>query len=220
MMSKSAEEKFWEALKKLIERQEQTEKAIEKLRERQEKTDEQLRKTDDEVNKLRESQKKTDEQMRKTDKKLRDLMEAVRSVSDGYGRFVEGIVFPSVIKTFREMGYRILSAGIRHEVFDDNRKVAEVDNWIEAEFNGKKYLIIGEAKTRCSSDDVYRHIERMKKIRQIERYKNHRIIGFVSAINYEKDVDTYVLKNGLYLFRVSDDVMVLDVPKDFKPKEY
>ncbi len=223
----NAEEKFWEALRRLIERQEQAEKEtealrerIEELRRRQEKTDEQIRKTDEEVNKLRESQKKTDEQIRETDKKLKDLIKAVHSVSDGYGRFVEGIVFPSALDAFRKMGYKILEASIRQEVFDDNKKVTEVDNWIEAMLNGRKYLIVGEAKTTCTSNDVREHIERLQKLRKIERYKEYRIIGFVSAINYEKGVERYILKNGLYLFRVSDDVMILDVPPDFKPKEY
>ena len=234
-MGKSAEEKFWEALRKLIERQEQNEKAIERLRERQEKTDEQLRSTDEKIEKLRERQEKTDEQLRRiqretheefkriiremhiSDKKLRERIEAV---SDGYGRFVEGIVFPSALETFRKMGFKILEASIRQGVFDDNRKVAEVDNWIEAVFNGKKYIIAGEAKTTCTSDDVREHIERLQKIRKIPRYKEYKIIGFVSAVNYEKGVDNYILKNGLYLFRVSDNVMRLDVPEGFKPREY
>ncbi len=231
----NAEEKFWEALRRLIERQEQSERetralreSIEKLRERQEKTDEQLRKTDEELRKtneeLRRIQKETHEEFRRiicemhiSDKKLRERVEAV---SDGYGRFVEGIVFPSALETFRKMGFKIEEASIRQGVFDDNRKVAEVDNWIRATLNGKKYIIAGEAKTTCSSDDVREHIERLQKIRKIPRYKEYRIIGFISAVNYEKGVDNYILKNGLYLFRVSDNVMKLDVPKNFKPKEY
>ena len=245
----NAEEKFWEALRKLIERQEQSERetralreSIEKLRKRQEKTDEQLRSTDEKIEKLRERQEKTDEQLRRTDEELRriqketheefkriihemhisdkKLRERVEAVSDGYGRFVEGIVFPSALETFRKMGFKIEEASIRQGVFDDNRKVAEVDNWIRATFNGKKYIIAGEAKTTCTSDDVREHIERLQKIRKIPRYKEYKIIGFVSAVNYEKGVDNYILKNGLYLFRVSDNVMRLDVPEGFKPREY
>ncbi len=145
-MGKSAEEKFWEALSRLIERQEQNEKAIERSRERQEKTDEQLRKIQRETH---EEFKRIIREMHISDKKLRERVEAV---SDGYGRFVEGIVFPSALETFRKMGFKIEEASIRQGVFDDNRKVAEVDNWIEAVFNGKKYIIAGEAKTTCTSD--------------------------------------------------------------------
>ena len=201
-------------MSRLIERQEQNEKAIERLRERQEKTDEQLRRIQRETH---EEFKRIIREMHISDKKLRERVEAV---SDGYGRFVEGIVFPSALETFRKMGFKIEEASIRQGVFDDNRKVAEVDNWIRATFNGKKYIIAGEAKTTCTSDDVREHIERLQKIRKIPRYKEYKIIGFVSAVNYEKGVDNYILKNGLYLFRVSDNVMRLDVPENFKPKEY
>ena len=131
-MGKSAEEKFWEALSRLIERQEQNEKAIERLRERQEKTDEQLRRIQKETH---EEFKRIIREMHISDKKLR-----------------ERVVFPSALETFRKMGFKILEASIRQGVFDDNRKVAEVDNWIEAVFNGKKYIIAGEAKTTCTSD--------------------------------------------------------------------
>ncbi len=62
----------------------------------------------------------------------------------------------SALETFRKMGFKIEEANIGQEVFNDNRKVAGVDN--------------------------------------------------------------YILKNGLYLFRVSDNVMKLDVPENFKPR--
>jgi len=93
---KSAEEKFWEALQRLIERQEQTEKEIRELRELQKQTEEAIKhlseenkktskeveKVSEEVKKTSEEVKKTSEEIRKTDKQIKKTSEEVEKVSE------------------------------------------------------------------------------------------------------------------------------------------
>jgi vacuolar-type H+-ATPase subunit I/STV1 len=171
------------------------------------------------IKELRERQKKTDEQIKKTDEQINKLTKTVHSVSDG-GRFVEGIVSPSAVKYFFEFGYKIKDVAMRRQILQDRIVIAEFDTFIESYYNGKKYFLIGEAKTHCTSEDVRDFIERIEKLRELKIYEDAVIIGFVAAISYARGVDKNIIKRGLYLFKITDDIMELQVPKDFVPKEF
>jgi len=176
------------------------------LRESQKKTDEQL--------------KKTDEQLKKTDEQINKLRTSVKAVSDGYGRFVEGIVSPSAERYFQDVGYKVGDTFHRIKIKKDGEVIAEYDTLIESYLAGKEYLLIGEAKTYCTSEDVRDFLKQIKKIHQKEKYKDKTVIGFVAAVNYNKGVENKVVREGLYFFKITDDVMEVQVPEDFRPKKF
>lgn len=152
-------------------------------------------------------------------KALESLNKEIRHLTDGWGRFVEGIVAPSAVKIFNRMGYKVSDNYHRRKVWKNSKVVAEFDTLLVAEKDGKRALIIGEAKTHCSSDDIKDFIETLQEAgKYFKEYKNYDIIGFVAGINYDKGASKFAIKNGLYVFRSSGDTMILDVPKDFKPK--
>ena len=63
------------------------------------------------IKELQESQKKTDEQLKKTDKQLKEtdkqLKKMIGELTDGWGKFVEGLVEPSVREVFKEVGIEV-----------------------------------------------------------------------------------------------------------------
>ena len=225
----NAEEKFWEALRRLIERQEQSERetralreSIDKLRERQEKTDEQLRKTDEGIKELQRSQDKTDKIVRRLSYEINNVFKTATDTREGFSRFIDGIMLPSAVKVFRKKGYKVLDMGLRRDVMDDagEKKVAEANNWLDCIKRGQKYLFIGEAKSKFTPEDVEEHIKRLKKIKSLKRFSHYKLIGYVASVDYVNNSDKIAIEKGLYVFRVSDGVMKLSVPRNFKPKEY
>ncbi len=197
---------FYQGMAELRESQKRGEESQAELRESQKKTDEQL--------------KKTDEQLKKTDEQINKLRTSVKAVSDGYGRFVEGIVSPSAERYFQDVGYKVGDTFHRIKIKKDGEVIAEYDTLIESYLEGKEYLLIGEAKTYCTSEDVRDFLKQIKKIHQKEKYKDKTVIGFVAAVNYNKGVENKVVREGLYFFKITDDVMEVQVPEDFRPKKF
>jgi len=197
---------FYQGMAELRESQKRGEESQAELRESQKKTDEQL--------------KKTDEQLKKTDEQINKLRTSVKAVSDGYGRFVEGIVSPSAERYFQDVGYKVGDTFHRIKIKKDGEVIAEYDTLIESYLEGKEYLLIGEAKTYCTSEDVRDFLKQIKKIHQKEKYKDKTVIGFVAAVNYDKGVENKVAREGLYFFKITDDIMEVQVPENFRPKKF
>ena len=197
---------FYQGMAELRESQKRGEESQAELRESQKKTDEQL--------------KKTDEQLKKTDEQINKLRTSVKAVSDGYGRFVEGIVSPSAERYFQDVGYKVGDTFHRIKIKKDGEVIAEYDTLIESYLEGKEYLLIGEAKTYCTSEDVRDFLKQIKKIHQKEKYKDKTVIGFVAAVNYDKGVENKVVREGLYFFKITDDIMEVQVPENFRPKKF
>ena len=222
-----AREEFWEALRRLIERQEKTDEQLKKTDEQLKKTDEQLKKTDEQLKrtdeqlrKMDEQLKKTDEQLKRTDERIKKLTERIEGISDGYARFVEGIMSPSAYKVFSDMGFKIRRVLHREKIYRDAQVYAEIDTRLVAEFNGNQYIIVGEAKTRCQAEHVEQFIDKITKLRQLPDFKPYRIIGFIAAINYGKAADRFAQRNGIYTFYVTGDIMELKLPPCFTPREF
>jgi len=198
-MGKNAEEKFWEALRELS-------RNIDKLRERQEQTEKG-------IDKLRESQKKTDEQINK-------LITRVEGISDGYGRFVEGIMSPSAFTFFTKMGFKIKRALHREKVYKNGLVYAEIDTEFVTEYNGEKYIIIGEAKSYFRQKELNKLLDKIQKLKLHEDYKDIKLIFFVASVNYDEATMEELHTRGIYTFSVADDVMIPKIPRGFKHKVY
>jgi uncharacterized phage infection (PIP) family protein YhgE len=236
-----------EQIKKTDEQIKKTDETIDKLSKKTDeeikRTDEQIRRTSEEIDKLAQRIKETDrelrEMFRKTDRELREMFRETdrmiknigKEVKNAYreaggarndiGRFVEGIMSPSAVKTFRKMKYKIRGVSHWEQIFDDKgRTITEIDTLIDTEKNGKKVLLVGEAKATMEEKDLREFIE--KRLTQVKRYlskyKDYDIIGFVCSVSYKRETDKKAIDEGIYVFRATDDVAKLSVPKNFKPK--
>lgn len=152
--------------------------SINELKESQKKTDEQLKRTDKQL-------KKTDEQLRETDKKLNKL-------TDGWGRFVEGMIEPSCIEFMRKKGFRITEAHPRLKVSKDGGK-AEYDLVVVTE----KVVLLVSAKVHVSSRDVDELKKDMKNFFDfLPRYKGLELWGAIAGMSFGRGADKYALNSG------------------------
>jgi DNA repair exonuclease SbcCD ATPase subunit len=226
-LGKEREAKF----DRLEKEQKKTDEQIKKTDEQIKKTDEQIKRTDEQIKKTDEQIKRTDEQIKKTEEEMRRVFRkmdeefektrrTVEKVTDGWGRFVEGIMSPSAEKVFIKLGYKIFLISHRQKIKNQKREViGEIDTLLEGKKDGKDVIFVGEAKTSMTSGELSEFIELLSKLKEyLPKYKNYDIIGFVASVNYGTGVDRRAIKNGIYVFRVTDEVAKLSVPKNFKPK--
>ena len=79
-----------------------------------------------------------------------------------YGEMVEHMVKPALVKGFNELGFEVTRAGQNFKIFDAKNNIfTEVDYILE---DGDKVIVV-EAKSKLTTEDVTDHVERMQKVK-------------------------------------------------------
>jgi len=176
------------------------------------------KKIDEVLDKLAEEQRKTDEQLKKTDEQLKRLGKQIGELTDGWGKFVLGLSEPGIEMCLKEIGfstYGIISSVLRR-IKDEEY---EIDLLCPCALNGKTIIIVIEAKSYLNQQKVKNFIQKLKRFHEFfPEYSNIEVIGGMAGIRLASGIKALVLKEGLYLFSVSGEVMKSLTPKEFKPK--
>jgi hypothetical protein len=141
---------------------------------------------------------------------------AVDSLTTRWGRFVEELVEPAVLRLFQEKGIdikevypraRVKRQGIAMEI--DILAVDDTD------------LVVVECKSRLSQDDVDEFIEKLTRFKiAFPHYQNYRAYGAVAGIEINKGVDRYAYKKGLFVIKPSGDTVAIINDADFQPNTW
>ncbi|WP_375329148.1 DUF3782 domain-containing protein [Microcystis sp. BLCC-F210] len=141
---------------------------------------------------------------------------AVDSLTTRWGRFVEELVEPAVLRLFQEKGIdikeiypraRVKRQGIAMEI--DILGVDDTD------------LVVVECKSRLSQDDVDEFIEKLTRFKiAFPHYQNYRAYGAVAGIEINEGVDRYAYKKGLFVIKPSGDTVAIINDADFQPNTW
>jgi hypothetical protein len=141
---------------------------------------------------------------------------AVDSLTTRWGRFVEELVEPAVLRLFQEKGIdikevypraRVKRQGIAMEI--DILGVDDTD------------LVVVECKSRLSQDDVDEFIEKLTRFKiAFPHYKNYRAYGAVAGIEINEGVDRYAYRKGLFVIKPSGDTVAIINDADFQPNTW
>jgi len=168
---------------------------------------------------LRKSQKETGEQMKETDEQMKKTDKRIRQVTDGFGKFTEGLVEPNVLPLFKELGIKITGTGTRVKRHY-NGETMEVDILATGRMNKRENVIIFiEAKTDPTQRDIkdeIKHIGEFSKF--FNEYRGRCVIGAIAGMKITKGVKEYAQKKGFYVLAPSGDTMAILNKKEFKPK--
>jgi hypothetical protein len=190
-------------------------KGLEELRKEQ-------RKTDEEITRLIENQRQTDktlkEEQRKTNEQLKKLGKHIGDLTNGWGKFVVGLTEPGIERCLKEIGYSLYGTTSPPPRRIKNKEY-EIDLLCPSALNGKNVLIVIEAKSYLNQQKVKDFIEKLKRFHEFfPEYGKIEVIGGVAGIRLASGIKTLVLKEGIYLFSVSHEVMKSLTPPGFKPK--
>ena len=167
-------------------------------------------------NLLAESKLESDRSMTELKRTVERTSKAVDSLTTRWGRFVEELVEPAVLRLFQEKGIdikevypraRVKRQGIAMEI--DILAVDDTD------------LVVVECKSRLSKDDVDEFIEKLTRFKiAFPHYKNYRAYGAVAGIEINEGIDRYAYKKGLFVIKPDGDTVAIINDADFQPNTW
>jgi hypothetical protein len=141
---------------------------------------------------------------------------AVDSLTTPWGRFVEELVEPAVLRLFQEKGIdikevypraRVKRQGIAMEI-----DILAVDD---------TELVVVECKSRLSKDDVDEFIEKLTRFKiAFPHYQNYQAYGAVAGIEINEGIDRYAYRKGLFVIKPSGDTVAIINDADFQPNTW
>lgn len=142
--------------------------------------------------------------------------QAVNNLSSRWGRFVENIVAPAVLRLFQEQGIDV------QEVYQRVRSARGNPNLeIGILVVDDNVAVVVEVKSRLTQESirqVCRSLEQFKAA--FPYYANYRLYGAVAAIEIDKDVDAYAYNQGLFVIQQAGDSVAISNTADFVPRTW
>lgn len=163
-------------------------------------------------------QEETDREIRllsrENDKRVKDLRELF---TGQWGKLVEALVEPSVLRLFQERGLQVIDTAQRLKTTRNGEQM-EIDILATNEDS----IIPIEVKTTLKVEDVNFFIKKLERfIEFFPKYKGLKLYGAVAAIRIEEAADKYAYRKGLFVLTLSGEGMVVILNDEkFKPKEW
>jgi len=141
---------------------------------------------------------------------------AVDSLTTRWGRFVEELVEPAVIKLFQAKGIDV------KEVYPRARSKRDaVSMEIDIMAVDETELVLVECKSRLSKDDVDEFLEKLPQFKlAFPHYKNYQVYGAVAGIEINEGIDRYAYRKGLFVIKPSGDTVAIINDESFKPSSW
>ena len=153
-----------------------------------------------------------DQRIKKLERSVENTTRAVNALTTRWGRFVEELVRPAVVRMFREKGINVTRTFLRMRSEAGNMPM-EIDVF---GVNGMSAIAV-ECKSRLSSDDVDEMCERLNNLKQsFPEYTNYRIFGEVAGIEVDDNVGRYAYQKGLYVIKPSGETVEIVNDEKFK----
>ena len=139
---------------------------------------------------------------------------AVDSLTTRWGRFVEELVEPAVIKLFRDRGIDVKETYSRARVKRQGLAM-EIDILVVDETE----VVLVECKSRLSQDDVNEFLTKLSQFKQaFPHYQNFQAYGAVAGIEVDEGVDRYAYKKGLFVIKPSGETVEIINDSAFQPR--
>ena len=172
------------------------------------------------VDKVTENVDKVTENVDKVTENVDKVSKTVGDFGDSHGKFVESLVKPGVLATFREAGLVFKKPEQRKPIEDsEGNKIAEVDIIL----NGRNQAMFIEVKSTLDTKKVKEHLDRMERIRDCLRKAGdrRRLYGAVAGVILDEQTRDYAHKNGLFVLEPSGDIFNLATSKEkFTPRQW
>ncbi|MBF0592861.1 MAG: DUF3782 domain-containing protein [Nitrospirae bacterium] len=203
--AKEEKEKQEKEAREAKERQEEKEKKAREAKERQEK----------EAKKEKEA-KAYEARMQRSERIAERANMAVSNLSDKWGEFVEGMVWPAVVRLFKRRGIKV-----DHISRYVERKSGNCGIEIDILAVNGEYVIAIEVKSTLLIKDIKDHIQRLKKFRLLfKEYENRKLIGAVAGIVIKEGSYKFAYDNGMFVIGQSGDSVKFLNDKEFVPRYY
>ncbi len=152
--------------------------------------------------------------MAELEKTVERTSKAVDSLTTRWGRFVEELVRPAVVKMFRDRNILITHTMERVRSPLGFEFPMEIDI---LGVNGDSIVAV-ECKSRLSKDDVDEMCDRLRRFKAaFSEYRNYTVYGAVAGIEIDRGIDLYAYRKGLFVVRTSGDTVEIANDQKFRP---
>jgi hypothetical protein len=165
---------------------------------------------------LAEAKLESERRTAENERTIAELKRLVNSLTTRWGRFVEELVQPAVLRLFQEKGIdikeiypraRVKRQGIAMEI--DILAVDDTD------------VVLVECKSRLSKDDVDEFLEKLTRFKiAFPHYKNYQAYGAVAGIEIDEGIDRYAYNKGLFVIKPSGDTVEIINDENFRPRTW
>ncbi|CAN2041207.1 DUF3782 domain-containing protein [Candidatus Magnetomoraceae bacterium gMMP-15] len=165
---------------------------------------------------LFQSFQETDRRFKETDKEIKRVSKNIDNLGGKWGKFVEGLVTPGVIRMFNERGIEIKTTSQRVKVRRGSDKME-----IDILGVNTEYVMLVEVKSTLGVDDVNDHLDRLSKFKRfMPEYADKKVIGAVAGIVIDKGADRFAYRQGLFIIVQTGETVQILNDKKFKPKHW
>jgi len=190
-----------------------TEKRVEELATAQERTEKRVeeltiaqKQTETKVEELAEAQRQTEKAIKelvavqvKSEKQARETRRQLGGLSMTIGYTLENEAYKELPKLLkRDFGILVHDKIKRQYITDNNGNDIEVNILSNASRNGEKIVLVGEAKSQLSKNDINNFIR--KKLDRLEGVFVHIFPIIVTHMISSKDVEQYAKQKGIALY--------------------
>ena len=154
-----------------------------------------------------------DRNMAELEKTIARTSKSVDALTTRWGRFVEELVRPAVVRMFRERGIFLKRTMERVQSPEDDFPmeidILGVDGTV---------LVAVECKSRLSNDDVDEMCDRLRRFKSaFPEYAQYDVYGAVAGIEIDRNASMYAYRKGLFVIRSSGDTVEIANDEKFKP---
>jgi len=152
----------------------------------------------------------------KLERTVERTSKAVDALTTRWGRFVEELVEPAVLRLFQARGIDVKEV---HPRVRTKRQGVAMEIDILAVDDTE--LVLVECKSRLSKDDVDEFVEKLHRFKiSFPHYENYRAYGAVAGIEINEGIDRYAYRQGLFVIKPSGEGVAIVNDETFRPLAY
>ncbi len=211
-LEKSVQE-IWSLFKETDRKFQETDRKFQETDRKFQETDRKFRETD---RKFQETDHELARVLADTHREVTEMSRAVNALTGKWGKFVEGLLAPGVVRLFQKRSIVVQQVFQRAKA-QRNGQNLEIDLLAA---NGE-FVVAIEAKSSLSVADVGEHLEDLEKFKTFfPQYKNHKLIGAVAGIVIEENADRFAYQSGLFVIGQSGETVKILNDEKFIPRTW
>ena len=190
-------------MEELAQAQKRTEQRVEELAQAQKRTEQRVeelaqaqKRTEERVEELAQAQKRTEEELHKLIQEHRKTREQVGGLSATVGYILEDRAIKALPKLLKEEFDLTIEGKLLRKLLQDRLgRTFEVNILGKAVKNGKKYVIIGEAKAQLSKNKVREFARKVENLKNL--FKEEPFPILITYMITETDVESLAKELGI-----------------------
>lgn len=162
--------------------------------------------------------KETTQSQKENARMIKDLRRQMGEWGNKWGGFTEGMAYPSMVK--------VLTEQFELDQFAPNLQSRRGGGTLEIDVlgyanGGINRACIVEVKSRLREEGIEQLLRILDQFGEFfPEHKGKTVYGILAAVHVPDDLARRLIKEGLFLARISDDTFQLNVPEGFQPRAW